>query len=117
MKREPSGHLANQHPQGRAECPHPAAPSAQRVINNGGMGTFRPTTGEACELLILADGTVLARNLTEEMAAILSRVAPQDSSLQQRAGRSGKSEGRSSKAEIRDDNDRTRPQMDTDAHG
>lgn len=40
-----------------------------------------------CELLILADGTVLAKNLTEKMAAILTRVAPDDNLLGGRAVR------------------------------
>lgn len=50
------------------------------------MGTFRPSNKESwCELLILADGTVLAHNLTEKLAEILSRVAPYDASLRHRA--------------------------------
>jgi hypothetical protein len=60
----------------------------QSSDNNGRLGRFRPAWGESCcELLILADGTVLAQNLTDKLAAILSRVAPHDTSLKQRAFR------------------------------
>ena len=58
----------------------------ERSDFKGGMGTFRTAIGESCcELLILANGTVLVQNLTQKMAAILSEVAPQDASLQHRA--------------------------------
>ena len=97
MRREPTGHSTNQQVAtrrvelanssiGRAECPHPAAFRPPQVMTNGGMRTFHPTNGgESCELLILSDGTVLAKNLTQKMAAILTQVAQDDRLLRHRA--------------------------------
>jgi hypothetical protein len=72
----------------RAECPHPTIPHHPGNLDGVGLRTFRSTTaaGESsCELLILADGTVLARNLTQQMAEVLAHVAPNDSSVRHRA--------------------------------
>ena len=75
------------------------------ALNTSGTRTFHPTTppaGESCcsELLILADGTVLAKNLTEKTAEILTRVAPHDGLLQQRVGRKKQANIEKSKSNI-----------------
>jgi len=43
------------------------------------------TNAASEEILILADGRVLAHNLTSEMAAILRQLNPRDEPMQQRA--------------------------------
>jgi hypothetical protein len=42
------------------------------------------------ELLLLWDGRVLIHNLTPEMAALLSQIAPMDSAMHQKAAQSWK---------------------------
>jgi hypothetical protein len=54
-----------------------------------------------CELLILADGTILAHNLTAAMAAVLAELAPADKRIQARAATDA---DRSADIPVRSDN-------------
>jgi hypothetical protein len=49
-------------------------------------GVNHPAGEWTTELLILADGRILARNLTPALAQVLREVNPEDAGMSQRAG-------------------------------
>ncbi len=49
------------------------------------LPTTRPEPNASTDLLILSDGTVYARNLTPELAAVLATLNPHDATLARRA--------------------------------
>src|SRR5690348_9185526 len=75
----------------RIECTNDFGRNQARPQNRAGI-RFEPhrmktsfTVSEQSELLILADGKILAHNITSEMAAILCELDPENNLMRQRA--------------------------------